>query len=517
MMVSRIVKKYLIIVGVFVNLGLAGAALAASLLSDMPLALFINKAATHLVAREEVYLKTAGKILSQYSSASVNDKVNNTNQHHDINEKLLIFTANPQNEYLFQTYDAGGFPEGMKQGRFSPPLGNRNVIVRDTKNLLSSIADAMPGDVISMAPGTYRLNGRSIPVTRPGAEFNPIYIRSSELGKVTLELNMLEGFHVKAPFWVFENLVIKGVCDQDSRCEHAFHITGKGESFVLRNSEVSDFNAPVKVNGVKGKNGSLYPDGGLLEYNSFSNHWVRNTSNPVTLLNINSVNGWVVRGNLIADFAKGSGDQISYGAFMKGAGSDGVFERNLVLCEMNLPADDGVRIGLSYGGGGTGASYCRQGDCSVEHNNGVIRNNIIMNCSRDVGVYLNRAANTQVYNNLLHNNLGIDVRFDSSSATLVNNMISGRIKSRDGAVIKEYSNYVDDDCFGSDQSECGFYSIYANPDAGDFRLKALDNAVWSKGVNIDGLDNDICGNFRNGFATDLGPVQYSSGFDCLQP
>lgn len=517
MKINRVAKTYLLIVGVLLNLCFVGVLFVGYFTLDNPLGLAVNKATSSLKSRDENYLKVVGVFLSRFDFVDGVATSPDSNQRTYINTSLFINAANPQNEYFSQVYSDQGTPIGMKLGQFSPPPTHRLIMIRDTNSFLSAIADAMPGDVISMAPGVYKINGRSIPVKRPGTRFNPVYVRSDRLGDVKLELDMLEGFLINAPFWVFENLDIQGVCKNDSRCEHAFHVIGGGDSFVLRNSRVSGFNAPIKVNGSKVKGKPQFPDHGLIEYNSFANLRVRDTGNPVTLLNINSVNNWVVRGNLIADFVKGKSDRISYGAFMKGNGNGGVFEKNLVICERNLPSDDGIRIGLSYGGGGTGASFCREKDCGIEHSNGVIRNNIIINCSRDVGIYLNRAANTKIYNNLLHNNLGIDVRFDTSSATVINNVISGRIKSRDGGDIHAYNNYVDDNCLGYRRGNCSFDSLYADPDLGDFRLNTLNNAIWGKGVEVDGLDDDICGNLRKGQDIDVGPIQYSAGFSCLQP
>ena len=94
---------------------------------------------------------------------------------------------------------------------------------------------------------------------------------------------------------------------------------------------------------------------------------------------------------------------------------DGLFERNLVMCTRNFSG--GTRIGLSLGGGGTAPQFCEDGSCNTEHQNGILRNNLIVNCS-DVGIYLNRAQDTLVDHNTLYATAGIDVRFPTSSATL---------------------------------------------------------------------------------------------------
>lgn len=186
---------------------------------------------------------------------------------------------------------------------------------------------------------------------------------------------------------------------------------------------------------------------------------------------------------------------------MKG---NGLFERNLVICEHSLATDRGIRIGLSFGGGATAERYCQDSNCEAEHSNGVMRNNIVLNCSRDVGIYLNRAQNSYRYNNLLHNNLGLDIRFPSSSATLVNNIISGRIKERDGAVAHAKNNLIDSDCVGKQRYGCSFDQLYANPAASDLRLTRFDNPLQGQALPITELTDDFCSAPRH-CSQDLGP------------
>lgn len=427
---------------------------------------------------------------------------------------LLLLAANPQNTYPYQTYGDSGRPDGLVPGPFVPPGNSRTVEVDSVAQIFSAIRDALPGDIITVAPGIYDISAYSIAVQTPGSAARPIYLRAETYGAVLFHLDAHEGFHVSAPFWVFENLGIRGRCSSDSYCEHAFHIVGRGQSFTLRNSELVGFNAPIKVNLQPGPDGDYYPDNGLLEYNSFYNLAARATDSPVTLLNIDAADGWVVRGNYIADFAKNGGDHTSYAAFMKGNGSGGIFERNLVICEHRLPPDEGIRVGLSFGGGGSGARFCRQRNCPVEFSDGTIRNNIIMNCSRDVGIYLNRAARSEVHHNLLYNNLGIDVRFESSSANITGNIISGRIAERDGGRAITAGNIVARDCLGSSRFDCEFNRAYRAPERADFRLTDPGDRGWLGTEQARLIEQDFCG--RPLVAeVNAGPLQYAAGFDCL--
>jgi len=68
----------------------------------------------------------------------------------------------------------------------------------------------------------------------------------------------------------------------------------------------------------KSQDGTLHsPDDALIENNNFFNSEIRRTSSSVNAIDL-VAQSLVVRGNLIADFCKGGGDQISYAAFFKG-------------------------------------------------------------------------------------------------------------------------------------------------------------------------------------------------------
>jgi len=219
----------------------------------------------------------------------------------------------------------------------------RVVFVSTPDDLRTALDSALPGDRITLLPGTYRLSKTPIVLVRSGTNTQPIVVRASRLGEVVIESSLLEGFHVTAPFWTFENLVIRGVCPHDEDCEHAFHVTGDGRGFTARNLIVRDFNAQFKVNGSNG----VFPDGGVIEHSTLAASHERKTDGPVTAIDIVAANDWRVEGNLIADFIKAGGNTTSYGAFAKGGASSTRFLRNVVLCEHLLRSRGGRRIGLS--------------------------------------------------------------------------------------------------------------------------------------------------------------------------
>jgi hypothetical protein len=353
----------------------------------------------------------------------------------------------------------------LKLGAQPRPTGTDHatgILVTTPDALRAALGKAEAGDVITLAPGTYRFSGNPLDANRPGRADAPIVVRAAVPGSVHIEFDQVVGFRVGAPYWRFENLSIRGVCSEDRYCEHAFHVVGAGTHFAAINNTVADFNAHFKINGAAGR----FPDDGLIEANTLLNTRVRNTRNPVTPVDLVAASRWTIRANVIKDFVKGEGDRVSYGAFAKGGGSANVFEQNLVWCEDTLHGMPGQRVGLSFGGGGTVPAYCRDGKCITEQEGGTIRANLVAACS-DVGIYLNSAADSRIEDNTLVDTTGIDVRFPTSSARLDGNLIDGPVRSRDGGLL----HMGDNESASLWLSYFGYHkvrSLFTAPQNGDF-------------------------------------------------
>ncbi|HET7262854.1 MAG TPA: right-handed parallel beta-helix repeat-containing protein [Casimicrobiaceae bacterium] len=311
----------------------------------------------------------------------------------------------------------------------------REIVVATSREARDAIARAEPGDVITLAPGRYRFDGSDIDVARAGRDDAPITVRARAAGTVTLDFDLTEGFLVSAPDWIFENLTIRGICPDHSRCEHAFHVVGHATRFVARGNTILDFNAHFKINAT----GGAFPDDGRIEGNVIADTAPRRTANPVAPIDLVAASGWEIRGNRISDFVKAGGDAISVGAFAKGGGTDNRFVGNVVVCEERLRGDPGQRVGLSLGDGGTGAEFCRDRRCIVEQDRGVIESNVIASCSDD-GIYLNRAAASRVADNTLIDTGGIVARYAGTAADVVGNRVDGAIVARDGAALRAADN-----------------------------------------------------------------------------
>lgn len=378
----------------------------------------------------------------------------------------------------------GSVPPGFgAQPGTRPAPSGRAVLVGSADEARQAFAAALPGDVITFLPGTYRFQPRAPQALRPGAAGHPITVRAIEPGTVLIEMNTTEGFFVAAPFWTFENLAIRGVCAQHRVCEHAFHVVGKARGFTALNNTITDFNAHFKING----EGGAFPDQGRIDGNTLTNASVRATSNPVTPIDIVAASGWVVRRNLISDFVKTGGDRISYGAFAKGGGSANLFEQNAVLCEHKLQGQAGQRVGLSLGGGGTGNDYCRDHRCITEQDRSELRNNLIAACS-DAGIYLNSAAASSVVHNSVIDTAGVQLRHAATSATLEGNLIDGAIDVQDGALLHGSDNLTSPIAY----AYAGYHplrNLYGSAGALDF---SWDGAAPRRSA-AGGPERDLCG------------------------
>ena len=389
-----------------------------------------------------------------------------------------------------------------------PHVDAAEVAVRTVAELTAAIAAAQPGDTIVLEDGTYAATGFSC--SRSGTAAAPITVRARTPLGAKLRLDALEGFKVSGAYWRFGDFVVQGVCAVDSSCEHAFHVFGAAGGFVLRRMQLRDFNAQLKVNSSQDGSGAwLTPNRGLIEGNELFDSRARNTSNPTTKLNIDTGDDWIVRANYIHDFQKGGGDNISYGTFLKGGGKRGLVERNLVIC--SRLHNGGTRIGLSFGGGGTAPQFCAPAfnaavPCSVEHDGGTMRNNVLVNCS-DVGIYLNRSKDSHILYNTLVATAGVDFRFNTTTGEARGNALTGVVRLRDAAT-GTFANNLENISLAT------WNGYYQAPLTGDLRKKGDLAPLLGMGPAIAAVADDYCARPRPAAGSyDVGALQHSLG-DC---
>jgi hypothetical protein len=421
-------------------------------------------------------------------------------------DRPILFTTNREATRSYFNDTQGSFgvvgPQASQTKATDSTKGTISIL--DDDMLIGELKAAKPGSLLIMSPGNYRVDKSYIGVTQPGTADSRITLMAKHLGDVTINLDSVDGFLVVAPYWSFKNLIIQGDCKDDSRCEHAFHVVGAAHHTEIHNNVLRNFNAAIKVNAANNQQ----PNDGLITNNAIFNAAPRKTTKPVTPVDIVAASNWTIARNFIADFAKNGGDYTSYGAFAKGAGFKNIFEQNVILCEWQHSG--GKRIGISLGGGGTGAKYCADDACILEQANSTLRNNIIGNCPMEVGLYLNQSQGSEIYNNLFFNTRGIDLSGDQTTAMLYNNIIDGRVVSKNGAQFRSENNLspVINALLSTPHSK----SIYTNTSQADFTLRSMD-LLEESGTTVTS-SKDICGNELEAPPV-IGPINYLSRQLCV--
>lgn len=308
------------------------------------------------------------------------------------------------------------------RARIDEDLGRRIRAVDSPAGLEQALQDARPGDVLELADGRYLLT-RTLWTRAAGTPEQPITLRAAHPRQAVLVSQAATLFEITEPYWHFEDLDIEGHCKAPG-CEHALHISGKASHFRAENNVFRDFDSHLKVNGSKG----YFPDHGRINRNTLINSGDRVSARPTNPVDIVAASHWIVDENLVRHFVHPDDKTSSYGIFMKGAGSGGRIERNLVICAAEGVSARGTRFGISFGGGLTGPRYCRDELCRTEHENGTARANIVANCN-DAGLDINHATHITLEGNVLINTAGINVRGTSPDARLSGNQGDGSIRT----------------------------------------------------------------------------------------
>ena len=196
-----------------------------------------------------------------------------------------------------------------------------------------------------------------------------------------------------------------------------------------------------------------------------------------------------------------------------------MIERNTIICADRQPSL-GTMVGLSFGAAGMAANLCPPDwstlkPCDPEVRNGTMRNNAVLNCS-GAGIYLNKAAGSEIlFNTLLHTQ-GIVFRYHGSTGEARGNMIDGAIIGQDGGTFHDGGNLTGKPAAAA--------LAAADQPAADPPAAADQPAARAPGASLAALTlpgpdprvpNDLCGRPR-GSRLDAGALQRSLG-PCAPP
>ena len=364
-----------------------------------------------------------------------------------------------------------------------------DIDVTNGAELDAAMDTAQAGDVIRLAAGSYDVDA-AFRTGNNGTVDMPITITAASLGDATLNMDTVEGLVIEHAYWIIENLVIDCV----GSCDAGVHVKEGADGLVLRTSRLSNFVQHVKA--------SRTPDDEVDGATIAGCEFFNTATIGGTPIDIVGGTNWHIVGNYVHDYV---GDSADYAMFLKGATSDGLIERNLVICARDM-APFGGAVGISFGGGLTGSQFCPNNDCSCEDTDSIARNNLVLNCN-DAGLHTNFACGSKFYNNTVYNTgIGLQIQANGNGAAVevMNNVFSHRLTGDDNVV--ESNNRFD-----VPNSE--FDLAYGDPLNADLSSGPDPSGFEGTAMPLSDVPNDYCGTARDAANPDLGAIEFPAACD----
>ena len=360
-------------------------------------------------------------------------------------------------------------------------------------DLVSAAVNApASGRTITVARGTYYQSNVIWPVGKSNMTIQGETSNPNDTVLVGMGIDNSSQSHNigidSCPHFTLQNLTLK------NSYYHAIQVNTNSHYPTIRNCILWD-NGEAAVKSTS--NGTSYSDYGLVENCriGFTTNGHRSVVEGIDLI---ASKGWVIRNNSFINVtAVGS---VAYGAFGKGNSQDTIIENNLFYnCD----------VAASFGDGGTGLQYFRDGDTSYEHQNGIIRNNVMVG-GRDAAVYVAWSRNARIYNNLSYKQvLTFQARWSTTTASFRNN-IAVVSPSNPGEPIVRWRESAAD--AGSSNNVYGSDSWFVAPaiaETGDFHLLPAASLAIDKGYALPAdVPTDKDGVARpQGSGFDIGPYE----------
>ena len=410
--------------------------------------------------------------------------------------------------------DSIALPAASACSPLPPPAGN--VIAVDpsqARDLDDIVRNAVTGDTILLADGTYTLQGDYLWFDTPG-----VTLRSASGNR---EAVILDGNYQTTEIVVVvaSNVTIADLTIQRA-IYHPIHVTAGSSSHTVNthiyNVHVIDpGQQAIKINQNVAK--THFPDNGTVACSHIEltdtgrpQIWLINGSCYTGGIDGHRAWGWVIRDNLIEGFWCDQG--LSEHAIHFWTGSrDTLVERNVLL-------DNARGVGFGLGQSGDWRTYAGNlcsGATNVGHYDGIIRNNFVfqgraaLQSSQfgfECGICLEQACGVKVLHNTVVSTAppfsSIEWRFSNTLADIINNLVSHNLRERNDATATLAGNLS-----GAP------LSMFVDGSGGDLHLVAGASSAIDQGLVIAaGMPNeDIDGASRDA-APDIGADEYPANF-----
>jgi hypothetical protein len=356
----------------------------------------------------------------------------------------------------------------------------RAVIVSNVTELINAIEQANEGGdkTIILEAGTYTLD------TMLWVETDGVTVRSSSGNRdeVIIRGAGMNGsvshiFNVAGSDFSIRDLTMGWVCN------HAIQIHGNANAHrpLIQNLHLVDtFEQMIKVSYDSASDNCS--ESGIVENCLFEYSAGIGPQYYIGGIDAHRAKKWIVRSNIFKAIISPSNQVAEFAIHFWSDSEDTLVEGNTII-----NCDRGIGFGMDDPG----------------HTGGIIRNNMIYHDTSegyaDVGILLEYAPETQVYNNSIYLEHSfpnaIEYRFASTTGVLiVNNLTNKEITQRDGASATVSHNVTDAQA-----------SWFVNPSAGDLHLSTRPSVVIDQGLPVTGLVADFDGDIRpQGAGIDIG-------------
>jgi hypothetical protein len=372
-----------------------------------------------------------------------------------------------------------------------PDTGVTRVVVSTEAQLQAAVRSLASNTTIVLQPGTYLLTA---PLYVKGPLTN-VSIRGASSNRndaVIAGRGMRPAGSSAVPYGIWTGQGVDGITIANLTIRDIYYhsiilnpLTAKPVIYNVRllnaGSQFIKGNPDTSGNGVN--DGRL--EYSLIEYTSTSPDYYTQG------IDIHGGWNWRIRYNVFRNIVAPAGQLAGPAVLMWNGSGNTVTEGNWFF---------NCARGISYG--------LRDRASSYDHAGGIIRNNVLHRTWQqpgDVAIHVADSPDTQILNNTVF--LGgtyatpIEYRYPSSARiTIVNNVLDGQIRARDGGTASLNSNIM----FAPS-------TLFVDALGGDLHLRSTATAAIDKGVSVGGVVTDVDGQNRpSGPAYDIGADEVAS-------